>query len=496
MTQYIKKLSLGLAVFVTISHFGCAESNTSDNETTTTESGTRQNETEPLESKSEQELHPLPEKDMNGFELRFYNYNDVWLTWAINQLDADSENGDNINDEIYRRNRRIEDTYNCIISETTVDNTVTNFRNIVMSGEDSFDIAMIYDENIASFYTEGLLSSWDRLEYVNLDCSWWNQDANDVFQINGKQFAAIGDFTLAMLSRGFVLLFNKDMYEAANLDENLYDLVRNNEWTLDKFAEISKNFVNDIDGNGMYDDNDQYATTGAIKLHFGSLVTGCGVKYISVGEDGVPYFNIPGNTHALDVLQKIFNIHNGTGIFYKVVNDIHNGSTESREMFKSGKTVFQGTSTKAIDTYRDVTFDFGILPYPKYDSEQENYYILTSGCGVPTIPATLPDERCENVGILLDALSRDSQQGLIPTYREVVLKTKYSSDEDSAEMLDIIFKSAAFDLGLSMWPNVTYYKYMESYMNMVDNFSSLTATLEPQVQANIDKLMEALEENR
>ena len=63
------------------------------------------------------------------------------------------------------------------------------------------------------------------------------------------------------------------------------------------------------------------------------------------------------------------------------------------------------------------------------------------------------------------------------------------------KLLDIIFKSAAFDLGLSMWPNVTYYKYMESYLNMVDNFSSLTASLEPQVQANIDKLVEALEEN-
>ena len=51
-----------------------------------------------------------------------------------------------------------------------------------------------------------------------------------MFQINGKQFAAVGDFTLAMLTRGFVLLFNKDMYDAANLDDNLYDLVRSNQW--------------------------------------------------------------------------------------------------------------------------------------------------------------------------------------------------------------------------------------------------------------------------
>ncbi|HIX91587.1 MAG TPA: hypothetical protein H9681_01765 [Firmicutes bacterium] len=492
MIKYNRAFALGLAALMTA---GCISCSNADNQQKSTVTESESTDTQAVTAQSEQELHPLPEKNMDGFELRFYNYNNNWMTWAINQLDADSENGDNVNDEIYRRNRRIEDKYNCVITETAVDNTLDNFRNIVMSGDDAYDIAFVYDEQVANLYSEGLISSWDRLEYVNLDCSWWNQNANDVFQINGKQFAAVGDFTLAMLTRGFVLLFNKDMYDAANLDDNLYDLVRSNQWTLDKFAEISMNFVNDLDGNGVYDENDQYATTGAVKLHFGSLVTGCGVKYISVGEDGLPYFNIPGNTRAMDVLQKIFDIHNGTGIFYKVVNDVHNGSNEAREMFKSHKIVFQGTSTKGIEYYRDVDFDIGILPYPKYDSEQEEYYILTSGCGVPAIPATLSDDRCENVGILLDALCRDSQENLVPTYKDVVLKVKYSNDADSAEMLDIIFKSAAFDLGLSMWPNVTYYKYMESYLNMVDNFSSLTASLEPQVQANIDKLVEALEEN-
>ena len=41
----------------------------------------------------------------------------------------------------------------------------------------------------------------------------------------------------------------------------------------------------------------------------------------------------------------------------------------------------------------------------------------------------------------------------------MVLKKKYTRDEDSAEMLDIIFRSGTYDLGLSVWPQVTYYKY-------------------------------------
>ena len=77
----------------------------------------------------------------------------------------------------------------------------------------------------------------------------------------------------------------------------------------------------------------------------------------------------------------------------------------------------------------------------------------------------------------------------------MVLKTKYTRDEDSAEMLDIIFKSGTYDLGLSVWPQVTYYKYMENYLNMTDNFASMTESLKPQVDEKINDLLTTLEGN-
>jgi hypothetical protein len=450
------------------------------------------NKTEVTAELSESDQHPLPEVDMNGFQLNFYTYDDTYITWAINTIDTQLENGDRINDTIYQRNRRIEEKYNADINVTAVSKPTDNFSQLMLSGDTSYDIVMIYDEQVAPYYCEGLLQSWDCLKYADTERSWWNQDANEVFQIKGKQFAAVGDFSLVMYSRGFVLLYNKDMYNAANLPDNLYDLVRGRTWTIDKFAEIAKHFTKDLNGDSVMDAKDQYSAAGAIKLHFGSLVTGAGVKYIDTDKEGKPYFAISGNTYAFDVFEKIFNLHNSDNFFYAPVKDVHNGSNESRVMFSAGQTLFQGTSTKGISNYRDCKFDIGILPYPKYDKSQENYYILTSGAEVATIPVTLPEERMENVGILLDVMCRDSQQNLLPTYQEVVLKTKYTRDDDSAEMLDIIFNSAAFDLGLSVWPGVTYYKYMENYLNMVDNFSSMTAELETQVKDKIDTLFTAL----
>ena len=107
----------------------------------------------------------------------------------------------------------------------------------------------------------------------------------------------------------------------------------------------------------------------------------------------------------------------------------------------------------------------------------------------------LPEERLSNVGIILEALSRDGQQYLIPTYKEIVLKTKYSRDTDSAEMLDIIFNSTTYDLGLSVWPNETHFQYMTDFMNGKNNFVSTTEKIEKSVEKQVKKLLDAIEEN-
>lgn len=445
---------------------------------------------------TEADEHPLPEVDMGGMPFRILNYDPRTLTWALIDQVVAEENGESINDEIFRRNSRISEKYNVVFEETEDENVPTVYRKVLLSGEDLYEIGMPYDSNTAAMYSDGLIRSWDCLPYVDLERSWWDQNANSVFNIGGKQFAAVGDFYLGMLTRGFVIVFNKQLLSTVDLDVNLYDMVRNSTWTLDAYIEIAKMFPKDLDGNGKWEESDQYGTAGAIKLHFGSLAIGCGVKYFSYDKDGNPYFSVGEDAHAIEVFEKIYNLHNGTNIYYQHYKDtFHSGSNESREMFLEGRSIFQGSSTKGIEYYRDSDFDIGILPYPKYDETQEEYHILTSECGVATIPITLPEERLENVSIILEALSRDGQQNLIPTYKEVVLKSKYSRDEDSAEMLDIIFNSSTYDLGLSIWPDLTHFKYMTDFMNWKNQFVSTTEKIEKTIGKQVDKLLEAIAEN-
>lgn len=445
---------------------------------------------------TENEQYPLPDKDMEGMEMRFMNYDPQNITWAMIQIDAEEETADLINDEIYHRNLRMEETYNTMISETVFPDPPTTYKTMIRAGEDSYDIGMIYDSAIAGLVTEGMIYSWDNLPYVDLDRSWWDQGANSVFSFRGQNFAAVGDFYLGMMSRGFVIVFNKELYADMGLSDNLYDLVRDGKWTLDKYDEIAEQIVMDLNGDGVYDDKDRYSSAGAIKLYYASMLIGSGVKYFDMDENGVPYFTIPGDTRALDVMMKISQMHEGKNYYFQHYNNtVHSGSDEARAMFFNSQILFDGTAINSIKYFRDCDFDIGIIPFPKYDDAQENYYVHTSECGVTTVPITVPGDRLENISILLDAMSRDSQTGLLTQYKETVLKSKYSRDADSADMLDIIFNSAAYDLGLSIWPNETHYKYMELYMKKQNTFASTTESIQKSIEKTLATFIESIDAN-
>ncbi len=449
-------------------------------------------ETEPVET--EPTLPELPSKNMDGWEMRFLNYDDSYLTWAIHPLAAEEVTGDAMNDEIFERNSRLTETYNCLITDNRISRPEQQIAALVQSGDVGAEVVMLYDETIVKNYISGYLQTWDVLPHIDFTLPHWNLSSTETFSIKGKAYATTGDFSLAQSTRSFVLMFNKDMYKDFGLTKDLYQLAIDGKWTLDELLEAESVSNLDLNGDGVMDGNDCYGTSGAIKLYFGSLVTGAGVKYIDIDSEGNPYFAIPGNEYALNVMSDILERHNGTNIFYQVASDIHGGSNEVRPLFYNNQVLFCGTSMKAIVNYRDMESDIGILPFPKYSEDQESYHALTSGGTMATIPMTISPDSYDNTGLLLEAMSRDSHDGLVPLYKETLLKSRYARDEGSAAMLDIIFESATYDIGLSVFCGNTYYAYMEIFKNGTNTFSSRTQSLTKVVEKDLASLMAESEE--
>lgn len=133
-------------------------------------------------------------------------------------------------------------------------------------------------------------------------------------------------------------------------------------------------------------------------------------------------------------------------------------------------------------------FNYGIVPFPKYDENQEKYYSLADThsmlFSIPITTAT-PDFS----GFMLEALSSDSEEVLY-NYYEVTCKVKYTYDEDSAEMLDTIFDGIVYDLG-NIYSDLGLYSiYTQIAEKGENNFSSVYASVEESAKTKLESIIE------
>ena len=94
-------------------------------------------------------------------------------------------------------------------------------------------------------------------------------------------------------------------------------------------------------------------------------------------------------------------------------------------------------------------------------------------------------------GYLLEILNYRSYHDVLPAYYDVCLKTKYSRDEESSEMLDLIFSSRVIDIGDSTLCNVIRDNFIFQMMQSNSrDLSSMVAKNEKNIQSNLSKLIQ------
>jgi hypothetical protein len=207
--------------------------------------------------------------------------------------------------------------------------------------------------------------------------------------------------------------------------------------------------INDLNGDGVLD----------IKDRFGYLTSPHGVLpnfWISAGEltvkkdeNDMPYPAV-GDERFLTVFDKIFDMMGQSGMVCFDLGGIpleqdHNMFLMYAGMFENNQGLFMHTTLYRIEFLRGLNVDFGILPYPKFDEQQENYVSRMEYFFAQQVPVTNTD--LERAGVMLEALNSESAKTIFPAFYEIALKTKYVRDDSSAEMLDLITKSLVIDIG-------------------------------------------------
>ncbi|MCL2772988.1 MAG: extracellular solute-binding protein [Oscillospiraceae bacterium] len=425
----------------------------------------------------------LPEKDFGGYTFTFLahhmEYAGDWTGDAAPlELVAEEENGDPINDAVYRRNMTIKDKYNIDIK--MIDNTSENslMKKAVNAGDDIYDAAVIFNNNVPTAVTSNLLVNVNKLTYIDSSKPWWDPAVNSM-SIDHKNYLLCGDLFILDKEATNIIVFNKDLL--ANLAIDLpYNLVKEGKWTTDKLSEMVKGTSSDLNGDGVMGVDDRWGFGIFNDTLHAFLVSGGGALAVKDDND-IPYMDFASDKN-LNILNKAMDL-----LYNKdeVINQQGTGGFDTHVAFQANKIVFLWGRMHLVTEFRSMESNFGIAPMPKYDESQANYYSLVNPyTGVLLgVPKSVQD--LDRASIILEALSAESRYTLQPTYYDVVLTRKYVRDDESGEMLDIIFSSTVYDIG-----------GVYSFGNVYNNFIVLTSKYDRNItsfyDANIDKMNSAI----
>ena len=290
----------------------------------------------------------------------------------------------------------------------------------------------------------------------------------------------------------YAMFVNSAMWNDHYSDTDIYSVVKEGKWTLDKLAEYAENVYVDVNGNGEVDNDDSFGVVMQKGHVLNGMAFASNVVYTSYDENGMPYISV-NNEHTIDVFNKLHSLFYSSTGARMLENGEFDGLTEvmfpaRRLLFCPNQFQFAGN-----EKIREMEDNFYIIPMPKYDENQENYYAPSFGAEISVLLKTLPEERKENVGMLLEALAYDTNANILPEYKEVLLKTKLARDNESEEMIDIILNSISFDFGINAWQNEVGVPIVQRiYVKNDPNVASTLAKMQKSVDAQIKKLVEKL----
>jgi len=401
-------------------------------------------------------LPELPEVRYDGYTFTFLSHREGtagwdWVTEDPRELVAEEETGEPINDAVYRRNSVIQEKYGIEIDMITDSSEVTLLKRAVNAGDDIYDAAIIYNNNVPGAVTANMLTETSDLPYLDLDKPWWDPGVNSMSVAN-KQFLLAGDLLILDNEATNAIIFNKDLM--ANLGMELpYSSVGEGKWTMDKMIEMTKGAEADLNGDGkMSYEDDRFGFITFNDTLQALLVAGGGVL-AEKDKDDIPYmsFMTPVSLNILDkAMDLMFKNANQSVFNVQSVSAGSNNVTWMRayyDTFIEDRALFMWIRMRVVEVFRGMDSNFGILPMPKLNETQENYRSLVNPytgvmMGVPKSAGDL-----ERTSVLLEALSAESKYTLQPAYYDIVLSRKFVRDEESEGMLDIIFNTQIYDIG-------------------------------------------------
>jgi len=268
-----------------------------------------------------------------------------------------------------KRIKYLEETYNFKFAWKAMieSEQVSQIESSVMAGKPVYDVGYLISWNVRPLVSKNILASVEDAKHINLADPKWSKCYTDLGAIDGKHYTFFSKDPTPPL----MLFWNKTMFQKKGLP-NLYELVKNNQWTFDKLQEIAV-AATERNSSG---EADIYGITGYNSIMREQVMISNGQRLLNIAEDGRPVLNVL-NPDAVSAFQWLCDLNQK----YKVMDEPEEVSWDYYGyQFKKGKVAMMANMCYMYESWSEMTDDYGIVPFPKgpKDTQYKSYTMASN----------------------------------------------------------------------------------------------------------------------
>ncbi len=395
-----------------------------------------------------------------------YGRGDAWENKDIGTDEEDTT--DPIDLIVEERNMIVGDLYDCTIVAKLAAYPTGELTNDFATGTCTID--MVADRYALSGFAGGNYYNLNNLD-VDFSQPWFDQGFIRDLTIDGKIYAMAGDFSLEAYNATWTMFVNLDILETNEgvAGTNIFDLVRNHEWTVDVLIDLCRRVMINGDTTEM--------TTGDASDVFGLLSSDFQIRGLYYGSGNnfvIKTDDAAGNSSfssgfaadsAVAITDKIIELIADPSVA------IPTGYTTVSSAFVNGQTLFVSEVLKYSQIYADSDIRYSPIPEPMLTAEQGAYYhSVDNHASYYAVPKTITDKQ-----VMSDFIEVFAYHSRYVSYQEYLNLFKFtyaSAAQDSADMVEIIVSSRIYDAGYELGFGGFASIYAEDVLAGTNNVSS------------------------
>ena len=498
-----KIIALALAVLMLLPVLVACNTNTNDPAVTTTaggDGGTEDPSTTTGAPVTDAPVAELPEGKLD-FDVKVLargGQGANWIAWDVVYDDSDVPYVvDTLNNAIKNRNDAMEDKYGITFTGIFVPSVESEAEAKISANKNEYDLILPTIYEAGRLAQKGRVIPTQELDYVDLSKPWYDQRCVEELDIKGKNFFFLSDITAVDLDAIWTYFFNHALIDKYDLDDP-YELVADKKWTLDAMLAMCEVATEDSDNNPTKEDawglvgHDYIAT---------SLYIGSGERVATADDEGNITLTMNANAgRVVNLLESINDMRpywcryalNRTygeyGSYERYGFEASDDYPELVGVFTSGHALFMGEVLSTLREFADYDMKIGVLPTPMFEESQKEYYCAVNDkAPAMCVPNTCEDTR--RISIVIEAWAYESHSTLLPAYYDNCMTTRYAKDAITSDILDMIFASRTYDLGIYYgWGNLAT-RFTAMAYNGSSKFASMYSSNSGMAKMQLDAFM-------